>query len=298
MQSLELIQQHVTFQYALVVGLVVGLLCSLLSVFVVLKRMAFLGQGISHAGFGGVGTAMVLGLGAGWAQEVLVLLFCLGGALGLGRLTRGGRIEPDVAIGILLAGAMAWGVLMSNLAGVLRQQPWYQAWVGQPAEAVGFETLLFGSLLYVGPWDAVAAGVVALVVLGLLAGLFKEIVFFSFDEPAARVFGVPTGLVHYLLLGVLSLVIVVAIRLVGFVLVSALLVVPGAVALQLSRRLGPVLVLSAGTGLLGMLGGILLSLEVGHLSPGPSVVAVLCGLLGVALSVAHRGFRGGARKIR
>ncbi len=271
---------------ALAAAVAVGLVCSLLSVMVVLKRMAFIGQGISHAGFGGVGTAAALGLGGAaytWQQDLIVAAFCLVTALAIGALARRRKMEIDAAIGILLAATMAWGVVMQNLRVVLMDWPVYQQWVGGATYTVPWEQILFGSLLTVGPggmWAAVAMG---LIVLLICAALYKELVFFAFDETVSRVFGVPSGLLYYLMLILLALVIVVSIRLMGFILVSALLIVPGAAALMLSRRMGRVLGLAAGIGVVGAVGGLAVSLAVGALSPGACIVLVLfCEFLAAA----------------
>lgn len=272
------------FQDALVAGLAVAVVCSLLSVIVVLKRMAFIGQGISHAGFGGIGTAILFGVAAGRAQDALVLAFCIVTGVAIGVLARRGRIEADSAIGILLVGAMAWGVLMSDLSTALMRYDWYAERFAMDTRPPGFEQLLFGSLLSVTRADMWTAIVVAVAVVLTLAALAKELIFFTFDETVSQVSGVRTGLLYYLLLVLLSLTIVVSIRLVGFVLVSALLVIPGATALQLSGRLGGVVGWSLAVGLVGVVGGLWLSLWAGELSSGPCIVAVLCGMFAVVFA--------------
>src|SRR6266567_2957928 len=110
------------FRHAFVAGIALATVCSLLSVVVVTKRMAFIGEGIAHAGFGGLGTALFLGLTGGgftaggtWKTDLVVLAFCLATALAIGMLTRRRHVEPDSAIGIMLVAAMAWGVLMIDL---------------------------------------------------------------------------------------------------------------------------------------------------------------------------------------
>jgi len=279
--------------HAVVASLAIGLVCSLLSVVVVLKRMAFIGHGISHAGFGGVGTAALLGyastFGGGdhyWAQNLIVLAFCLGSALFIGLMTRSRRVESDTAIGILLTATMAWGILAQNLR-VAWQDPadgWpaYREWVGTAGYTPPWESILFGSLFNVGVEGMWTALIMAGVVLVTCALLFKELTFFAFDETVSRVFGVPTGVLHYLLMVLLALVIVVSIQLVGLVLVSAMLIVPGAAALLLSRRMGSVLVLAAAIGVGGSFGGLMISLTVGTLSPGACIVGVLCVVFTVA----------------
>lgn len=292
MQSIRWLIEYDFARYALVTGVAIGTLCSLLSVIVVLKRMAFIGQGISHAGFGGVGTAALLGL-AGFGQDLLILAFCLATAITIGALSRRRQVEADSAIGILLVGAMAWGVLMENLSTLLRNGdwPWYVQWVGPRGPRPSYDQLLFGSLLNVsatGMWTAV---IVSAAILLVGAALFKEVLFFAFDEPVSRVFGVPTGVIYHLLLVLLSVTIVVSLRLIGFVLVSALLVIPGATALMLSRRLVWVMWWSWAVGVVGTTGGLMISLESGHFSSGACIVAALGAIfLAVFMVQSIRGW--------
>jgi ABC-type Mn2+/Zn2+ transport system permease subunit len=280
MQSFRWIIEHQFARHAMVSGAAIATLCSLLSVIVVLKRMAFIGEGLSHAGFGGIGTAVFLGL-IGWNQDLLVLAFCVAMAAAIGVLTRRRHLEPDSAIGIVLVAAMAWGIFMSDLRRNVQGASWYVHWFGAPMAPPNLEDLLFGSLVSIGRSDMVLALIVAAVVLIVLALFFKEIVFFCFDEEVSRVYGVKTTLIHYLLLLALAITIVLTIRLAGFVLVSAMLVIPGATALLLSKRLGPALLLSWLIGVFGTLAGIMLSLELGNISSGACVVGMLCLLFGI-----------------
>lgn len=280
MQSLHWIIEHEFARHAVIAGAAIATLCSLLSVVVVLKRMAFIGEGLSHAGFGGIGTAVFFGL-VGFNQDLLVLGFCVAMAAGIGLLTRRRHLEPDSAIGIVLVGAMAWGVFMSDLRRNVQGAAWYVHWFGPPHAPPNLENLLFGSLVAISQSDMILAIVVAIVLLLVLGLFFKEIVFFCFDEEVSRVYGVRTTLVHYLLLLSLAVTIVLTLRLAGFVLVSAMLVIPGSTALLVSKKLGPALLLSWLIGLFGTLAGILLSLELGDISSGACVVGMLCLLFGI-----------------
>jgi ABC-type Mn2+/Zn2+ transport system permease subunit len=280
------------FRDALFVGIVLGTVCSLLSVIVVTKRMAFIGEGIAHAGFGGLGTALFLGLtggglgsGGAWKSDLVVLAFCLATAFAIGMLSRRRHVEADSAIGILLVAAMAWGVLLTDLHRNVQGDDWYIRLFGPARQPVNIESLLFGSLSNVGPYDVWLALGVAAVVLGLLAAFFKEIIFYAFEETVSQVFGVRTQVIHYLILALLSVTIVLTVRLAGIVLVTALLVIPGATAILLSRRLAGVLIWSWWIGMTGIVGGLVLSLEAGNLSTGPCIVAVLCVLFALALIV-------------
>ena len=209
---------------------------------------------------------------------MLVLAFCVGTGVMIGVLSRRRQLEADTAIGIMLAGAMALGVLLADVAVQLRAYAWYRRWFALEEAPPSFETLLFGSLMNVSAADMWTAIVLCLAVVLVMALLAKEMIFFAFDETAARVAGVRTGLLYYLLLVLLSVAIVMSIRLVGIVLVSALLVIPGATAVLLSQRLGWVIAASLGVGLIGTVGGLVLSLEAGYLSSGPCIVLVLCGI--------------------
>ena len=282
MQAFRWLVEFEFARNALFTGIIIGTLCSLLSVLVVLKRMAFIGEGLSHAGFGGVGIAVFLGL-AGLRQDLVVLLFCMAMAVGIGMLTRR-RIASDSAIGIALAAAMALGIFMSDLRRIVQAEPWYIQWFGPPQAPPRVEDLLFGSLYAVSRADMHLALGVAGAILLVLAACFKEILFYCFDEEASRVFGVRTDLIHYMLLAILSVTIVLSMRLAGFVLVSAMLIIPGATAILLSRRLKMVIFLSWAIGVGGTVTGILLSLELGNVSSGACIVGMLCLVFGLVFA--------------
>lgn len=290
---------------SLVAGLAIALVCGVLSVPVVLKRLAFVGQGVSHAAFGGVGLAFILGISGiaapdatpaqALAQELglfgIVLGFCVLAALGIARLTRSGQTRPDTAIGIVLVGAMAIGFLLiqvdSQLAEAARQRG-ADAGVRPPS----VEAVLFGSFLAVGWADAVLAWGVALGALGVTALTRRPMLFWAFDEPAALAFGVPVERVRTILLVLLSLTIVTTMRLAGVVLATALLVLPGAIALRLSLRLVPVVAWSIAMAIVGVLVGLIASFEL-DLQPGPCIVGVLVALFTAAIGLSRTGVVGG-----
>lgn len=272
-----------------ITGLAVGLMCAVLSVVVVLKRMSFIGQGISHAAFGGVGVAAVLGVwlggpasgglaSGGLAQGLIVLAFCLAAALLIAWLSDRHGATADTAIGIVLVGSMAAGAILIHLA-----------WKASRTPMPSWESVLFGSIFAVdqaGAWAACSATVATLLALWWFR---RPLLFWAFDEPAAGAFGVPARRMKVLLVVLLTISIVTGMKLVGVVLATALLVLPGATALRLSDRLWPVLAIAAGCGTLGVVGGLLLSFEADWPS-GPSIVAVLT-ILYAAARLARAGLR-------
>lgn len=261
------------FQRALVAGVLLSLLCGVLSVFVVLRRMAFIGVGISHSAFGGVALGFLLGIDPLWSG----IAFAVAVALLIEWAQEQGRLEEDAAIGIFFAFAMALGVVFLHLSRTYN------------VDVFGF---LFGNILAVGPHQLGEILVVSLIVLGTVGFFYKELVFLSFDEEMAWVTGVPVKALRYLFLVLLSLVIIMAIYLVGIILVSALLVIPGAVARNLTRHIVGMLWVSVAAALGAAVGGLFLSFGLDWPS-GATVVLVLG--LGFFLSQVWRLRQGRGR---
>ncbi len=289
MSALDFLISFPAAQRALMAGIAVALVCSLLSVFVVLKRMAFIGQGVSHAGYGAAGTAFFLGLtDTDPRYDLIVFAFCIATALVIGLVSRHRKVESDTAIGILLVAAMAWGVLLTNLSAELQKAtsniywPWYAKHMAAAGARPNFEAVLFGSILNTTHAQLMLALIVSALVIITLVLRFKPLVFFAFDEPTSRVYGVPATLMHHLLLTLLAIVVVLTMKLAGVLLVSAMLVIPGAAALTLSNRLSHVFVWSCLTGFTGVVGGLFVSLQLGFAGPGPCIVAVLCLLFALS----------------
>ena len=259
-----------------IVGLAVAVMCSLLSVLVVLKRLSFIGQGISHAAFGGVGIAAILGFtGAGIAGTAtgglaylaIVTLFCLGAAAIIARLSDRRTTSADTAIGIVLVSSMMLGA-------ILLHESFARAGATGRAPPPSWESILFGSIGGVAWPDAASAWAIATLVIAALWWSRRPLLFWAFDEPAAPAFGIPSRSMRFLLMLLLTLAIVASMKLAGVVLATALLVLPGAAALHLSDRLARVLILSTTIATFGVAGGLILSFEA-NWPGGPSIVAVL-----------------------
>jgi ABC-type Mn2+/Zn2+ transport system permease subunit len=256
-------------QRALVAAVIVGGLCSVLSVYVVLRGMAFIGQGLSHAAFGGVALALFL-LGAAAAGSAALSLvtgvFVLLVAMLIGMVSRRGKVSADSAIGIFFAFSMALGVLLVSL---------------RREYVPDLMSYLFGSILGVTTGDLWLMGGIAVLVLGFTALSFKELLYYSFDPHMAWAGGLPTGLLHYALLTMLALTIVSAVKIVGVILVSAFLVIPGASARLLTRRFSAMMLVSVVVGLSSALVGLYLS----HLWNVPTGATIVCTQFAVFLLV-------------
>jgi ABC-type Mn2+/Zn2+ transport system permease subunit len=265
----------------LVAGIAIALMCAVLSPLVVLKRMAFVGQGISHAAFGGIGVAALLAAwggagafaGTGAGRFLVVLAFCLASAFTIAALTQRGAEQADSAIGIVLVAAMALGVILLN---VVQQFP-----PERRPPGLAWESILFGSIFDVGWGEAWMAWGVALAVVATTWWVRRSLSFWAFDESASPAFGVAATSMKYLLVVLLTVAIVTSMRLVGVVLATALLVLPGAAALRVSDRLTRVLLLSLVCAVVGVVGGLLASLVIGTIPPGATIVMLLVALFGI-----------------
>lgn len=255
--------------------------CAILSVFVVARRWAFMGEGISHSGFGGAGTAWMLAVlfpslvHQDGLPYLFMTIFCFGTALAIGWLASGRRVTGDTAIGIFLVASLAWGFIGQHL---------YTAKYG--VTPAGFDNLLFGQMRAVTSAFVVSSVLIALTVITAVLLLGKEIIAYCVDPLLARTSGVRTNFIHYTLMLLLALVIVTGIRVVGSVLVTALLVLPAASANLISRRLGGVVILSIIVALAGAWGGLFFSSVYHAIPAGSAIVLVMFVLFLIALSTA------------
>jgi ABC-type Mn2+/Zn2+ transport system permease subunit len=247
----------------------VGVAGAVLSVFVVLRRWAYLGDGIAHAAFGGIGTAVLLAiafpsLNDGPPIFMIGAGFALVTAWAVAWISRRQAISGDAAVGIFVAAALAWGFIAFSIHDHL----------GRGGTA-GWEYYLLGNATRLTPAAAaLAAGLSAAIVL-IVAVLRRQILLYCFDPTLAEVTGVPVGFVHYLLIFLVSLVIIAGMRLAGNLLVPALLVLPGAAGLAVSRNIRIVMSVAITSNIVATLAGIAASRHWPFIAPGPAIVGVL-----------------------
>ena len=250
-------------QRALVAGVLVALMCAVLAFFVVLRRMAFAGAGIAHAALGGVALGLVLGV----SPLVGAMVFSVAVAWLIGWISERGATTEETALGVLFPTAMAVGVAVMSASQAYRQ------------DLIAY---LFGSILAVRPGDLWLLGGLAAGTLGVIALFWKELVFLSVDEDAARAARIPVRGLRVLLLTILAATIVASIKLVGVVLVSALLVVPAAIGQRVARSMAGMLAVSIVAALVAVLGGLWASWT-WNLPSGASIVLVAAALFFASL---------------
>lgn len=265
-----------------VAALLVAVLCAPLSPLVVLKRLSFVGQGVSHAAFGGVGLVLFAGALAGvsgWgpAMQAAVVVFSACVGLWISALGKGGGM--DTAIGIVLAVCMAAGFILYRMAaGELARRGL--------AAPPGIEDVLFGSVLNVGWVGVWSTAVAAFLVVGWLWWIRRPLIAWAFDEATAGSLGVSGGRMRSMLMVLLSLAVVATMQIAGVVLATALLVLPGAIALGVSASMRAVVLISLLSAVVGVVCGLVVSFEFG-LQTGPAIVLVLAVMF--ALTRVRRG---------
>lgn len=251
------------FLRALLASAVVGVVCAVVGSFMVLRGLAFMGDALSHAAFPGVVVAyLVKGpfyLGAAIAAVAT--------ALAIGWVTRRGLLRGDTVIGVLFAGMFALGIFLFSLI---------PNFVG---DLFGF---LFGEVLGIGPGDLVALVVLAFVVLGVVALLWKELLYTTFDPLGAGASGLPVAALDYLLLALMAITIVVSLQAVGIIMVVAMLITPAATAQLVTRSFGRLIAVAVLIGLAAPVLGLYLSYWVNS-SSGATIVLVETGIFVLAL---------------
>lgn len=238
-------------QRAVAAGLVIAVMTGLLGTFVVQRGLAFLGDGLAHASFGGIAMGAWVSYAAGRAgilQEPLLLAlpFTLLTALGIAWVRDRTRLSSDTTIGVFFAVSVALGVLFVSI-------------IPPDENVVDVWHLLFGSILAVGPGDlALILGVAAVVVVALLL-LWGRLAYATFDPELARTDGVRVRRLEYALFALAAVAVVVSAQVIGVVLMASYLVIPAATARLLSRTLAQMTLLAVLLGVASTLGGLVAS---------------------------------------
>ena len=271
-------------QRALLASLAVGVVCSVLGCFVVLRSMAFLGDALAHAILPGVAIAYLLGASLLAGALVAAILV----ALGIAFFSRQGTIREDTAIGILFTAALALGVLLISTIRTYSSD---------------LTHILFGNVLGVSHGDLWLTLGLAVFVLATVLALYRRFVLSTFDPVHAHMVGARPETMRVVMLVLLAITIVVSLQTVGVGLVAALLVTPAATAFLLTSRLPYMMMVAAGLGVISSVAGLYLSYYL-NVASGAAVVLVATGLFLVTFilsprrGVAWRRWRPGMAKNR
>lgn len=255
---------QVYIQRSLVEMILLGILCGVISTYVVLRGVAFLVNALGHSVFPGIVIAFLLGGDLFWGGLAAGLVVVVSISL----VEYNQQVSESTAIGVLYIGAFGLGIVL--VSGIKR------------ANTGGLDHFLFGQLFGVGWGDVLNTLLISLLVLTVIFLIRKELLLTSFDEQTARAMGLPVRRLKLAFLMLVALTVVTGLPAVGNILMIALVITPGATARLLSNRLFKMMLIAVGVAILASLGGVLASYHLG-LAPGACVVVALTGLFLVAL---------------
>ncbi|GAB3205017.1 zinc transport system permease protein [Marinactinospora thermotolerans DSM 45154] len=257
-------------QRALIAALLVGLVAPAIGTFMVQRRLALLGDGIGHIALTGV----ALGILTSTSPIFTALIVSAAGALLIELVRVRTRTSGDVALALLFYGGIAGGVLLIGLA--------------PGANTATLTSFLFGSVSTVSTEDVYAVIALAVIVLGVLAFFGRELFVLCQDEEVARAHGLPVRLLSAVIAITAAVTVVIAMRVVGVLLVSALMVVPVAAAQQLTRSFRVTVALAMGIGVVASLGGVSAAFYSGaDISPGAAIVLLALAVFAVSVGVGQ-----------
>ncbi|HQN94057.1 MAG TPA: metal ABC transporter permease [Prolixibacteraceae bacterium] len=267
---LELLQYDF-FTNALLAALLSSVSCGIIGTYIVSRRMVFIGGGITHASFGGIGIAYYLGMNPIVGAAVFAVL----SALGINYFSQNGNIRQDSSIAIWWSLGMAIGIVFIAIT---------------PGYSPNLMSFLFGSILTVTFADLAYMAVLSVILVILFSFFFRVIVMIAFDEEFARARNLPVSFFNYTLMALMALVIVASIRISGVILVLSLLTLPQATANLFTKDFRSIMIASVFIGLIGMLAGLYISYYT-DLPSGATIILLLTALFLVGkLFLTAKGF--------
>ncbi|NLU69176.1 metal ABC transporter permease [Streptomyces sp. HNM0574] len=265
-------------QRALLAALLVGIAAPAVGIYLVQRRQAIMGDGIGHVALTGVALGFLLNANPVWTA----VLVSAAGAVAMELIRWYGKARGDLALAMLFYGGMAGGVMLINLS--------------PNGSSANLTTYLFGSITTVSDSDVIAIVCLSAFVLAVSLGLRRQLFAVCQDEAFARVTGLPVRLLNLLLAVTAAVTVTVAMRVVGLLLVSALMVIPVAAAQQVTRGFATTLGLAVGFGVLVTLSGTTTSFYA-DVPPGASIVVLAIGLFVLVTALAAPLARRRARAV-
>ncbi len=256
-------------QRALLSGATIAVLCSVVGMFLVLRRYSLFGDAIAHSSFGGVALGLLMGVYPLWMAYVVSII----SAVLITKLREKFDISGDAAIAVMLSSGIAVALVIIGLSGGF---------------SIDIFSFLFGSILLVDADNTILILTLTGSILLVILFLFKQILYSTFDEKQAMVSGINVSRINYLIIFMAGLTVVTAIQLVGVLLISALFVIPNIAAMMAGRGFRGTMVISIAMSVSSVLVGIMLSYSL-NIAPAGSIVLISILMLGVMLAAKSRG---------
>ena len=246
-------------QKALVAGIAVGIICSFMGTFLVLGRYSLFGDGIAHVAFGGISVGLFLGVFPLWTAFIVSIF----GGLGLQKLRQSTKISGDAAVAVVLSSGFAVGVILVSASGGF---------------SVDLFSFLFGSILLISNEDLIMILAISSGVIATLVVLQEQFLHLTFNEEQAKLGGLQTTLLNYAFVILASITVVTSFRLVGMLLISALIVIPNITAMMFGKGFKKTVGISLGISVFSVITGILVSYYLNVAASG-TIVIIAVGIL-------------------
>jgi zinc transport system permease protein len=251
MVSFEILQ-FAFMQRALITGTAVAITCSIIGLFLVLRRQSLFGDAMSHVAFGGIALGIFMNMYPIWTAFIVSVL----AALGITKLKDSAKIPSDSAIAVLLSSGLALGVVLISLSN------------GFNLDLFSF---LFGSILLVGFQDEITVLILDVAIISIVVFLYNKLMYITFNEEQAKVSGLDVTKMNYLFIVLASITVITSIRLVGVLLISSLIVIPNVTAMLFGKGFRKTAIISILVAVCSVEIGIMLS-YIWNVAPGGTIV--------------------------
>lgn len=264
MVSFEILQ-FAFIQRALITGTAVAITCSIIGLFLVLRRQSLFGDAMSHVAFGGIALGIFMDMYPIWTAFIVSVL----AALGITKLKDSTKIPSDSAIAVLLSSGLALGVVLISLSN------------GFNLDLFSF---LFGSILLVGFQDEITVLILDVAIISIIVFLYKKLMYITFNEEQAKVSGLDVTKMNYLFIVLASITVITSIRLVGVLLISSLIVIPNVTAMLFGKGFKKTAIISILIAVCSVEIGIMLS-YIWNVAPGGTIVLASIAIFLFTISI-------------
>ena len=254
---------------ALISGVAIAILCSVIGLFLVLRRYSLFGDAIAHSSFGGIALGLMAGVYPLWTAYGV----SLASALIITRIKEKYDISGDASVAILLSSGIAIGLVIIGISGGF---------------TIDIFSFLFGSILLVSVNDTILILSLTGVILIVVLLLYRQLLYSTFNEEQAKVSGIPVEKINYLIVFMAGITVVTSIQLVGVLLISALFVIPNVSAIMYGKGFKQTAIISISFSIFSVVAGILIS-YIFDITPAGTIVLLSIGLLAVTMGIKSAG---------
>ena len=259
--------QYGFMQRALISAIAISVICSIVGLFLVLKRQSLFGDALAHVTFGGISLGLFIGIYPLWTAYIVAIL----SAVGVNKLRESTKIPPDSSIAVLLTSGLAIGVILISISGGF---------------TLNLYSILFGNILLVSNDDVIIILITDAIVIPVIYIFYKKLILITYDEKQAKVSGLNVTWINTLFFILASITIIASIRLVGVLLISSLIVIPNITALMLGKGFKKTIFISCAISIFSVVSGIVISYYL-NLAPSGTMVLIMISMFLVTISAKN-----------